>query len=93
MDKPSSTMAQQIARAVSTFGRQRTGYMSRSVTLVLSKNTLVITPDGALSPAEEALIQNPAGAVLLQEYHRELFANAYGRLRQGRSTPGWPTVT
>ena len=48
----------------------------RSVTVVLSEDTLVITLHGALSPAEKALAQSPAGAAQVQEFHRQLFANS-----------------
>jgi uncharacterized protein YbcI len=81
MDKSTSTMAQQIARAASAFEQQRTGHMPTSVTVVLSEDTLVITLHGALSPAEKALAQSPAGAAQVQEFHRELFNNSADTLR------------
>lgn len=56
--------------------------MPKSVTVVLSDQTLVITLHGALSPAETALAKSPAGAAQMQEYHRQLFANASDSLRQ-----------
>ncbi len=63
MDKPKETMAQQIAQAAIAFEQRRTGsYVPRSVTVVLSEGTLVITLHDALSPAEKALAQSPAGA-------------------------------
>jgi uncharacterized protein YbcI len=52
------------------------------VTVVLSGETLVITLHGALSPAEKALAQSPAGAAQVQEFHRELFNNSSEALRQ-----------
>jgi uncharacterized protein YbcI len=82
MDKPNSTMAQQIAQAASTFEQQRTGNTPKSVTVVLSDTTLVITLHGALSEAEKALAKSPAGAAQVQEFHRQLFANASDSLRQ-----------
>ena len=82
MEKPNLTMAQQIAQAASTFQRERTGHVPQSVTVVLSKDTLVITLHGALSPAEQALARNPAGAAQVQEYHRQLFASASDKLRR-----------
>src|SRR2546428_13282225 len=66
MDKSNPTMAQQLARAASEFEQQRTGHIPKSVTVVLSEETLVITLHGALSPAERALAQSPAGAVQVQ---------------------------
>ena len=82
MVQPDLTMAQQIARAAVTFERQRTGHAPGSVTVVLSGDTLVITLHGALSPAEKALAQSPAGAGQVQEFHRQLFANSSDWLRQ-----------
>jgi uncharacterized protein YbcI len=82
MDQSHSTMAQQIARAASAFERRRTGHAPRSVTVVLSGETLVVTLHGALSPAEQALSRTPAGAARLQEFHRQLFASAAESLRQ-----------
>lgn len=76
------TMAQQIARAAGAFARERTGVLPRSVTVVLNDHTLVITLDGALSPAEQALAQTPAGAVTVQEFHRRLFDSASDALRR-----------
>lgn len=77
-----STMAQQIAQAASAFEQKRTGNLPTSVTVVLSDHTLVITLHGALSPAEKALAKSPAGAAQVQEFHRQLFANASDSLRQ-----------
>ena len=82
MDKPNSTMARQIAQAASAFEQERTGHVPKSVTVVLSENTLVITLHGALSPAEKALAKSPAGAAQVQDFHRQLFANASDSLRQ-----------
>ena len=82
MDKPNSTMAQQIAQAASAFEQQRTGNTPKSVTVVLSDTTLVITLHGALSEAEKALAKSPEGAAQVQDFHRQLFANASDSLRQ-----------
>lgn len=82
MQKSNSTMAQQIAQAASAFEKQRTGQLPQSVTVVLGENTLVIALHGALSPAEKALSKSSEGAAQVQEFHRQLFANASGSLRQ-----------
>ena len=82
MDTSKSTMAQQVAQAAITFQQQRTGHVPKSVTVVLSEDTLVITLHEALSPAEKALAKNPAGAVQVQEFHRQLFNDAADALRQ-----------
>ena len=82
MNRSKSTMAQQIAQAAIAFEQRRTGHVPKSVTVVLSEGTLVITLHEALSPAERALAKSPAGAVQLQEFHRQLFANSSDSLRQ-----------
>ena len=82
MNKFTSTMAQQIAQAASTYEQQRTGHVPKSVTVVLSEDTLVITLHGALSPAELALAKSPAGAAKFQEFQRQLFLNSAAQLRQ-----------
>jgi uncharacterized protein YbcI len=81
MNNSNATMAKQLAEAACAFEKRRTGHAPRSVTVVLSENTLVITLHGALSPAEQALAQSPAGAVQVQEFHRQLFANSAAELR------------
>jgi uncharacterized protein YbcI len=76
-------MAQQIARAAVAFERRRTGnHVPKSVTVVLSEGTLVITLHDALSPAERAMSQTPAGAAQVQEFHRQLFSSSSDSLRQ-----------
>jgi uncharacterized protein YbcI len=82
MDQSSSTVARQIAEAASAFEQRRTGHAPRSVTVVLSESTLVITLHGALSPAEAALAQTPAGAAQVQEFHRQLFHSSADELRR-----------
>ena len=82
MGKSSSTMEQQIAQAASAFEQQRTGHVPKSVTVALNGDVLVIAMRGVLSPAEKALARSPAGAAQIQEYHRQLFANASDPLRQ-----------
>ncbi|MEX2137823.1 MAG: Na-translocating system protein MpsC family protein [Pirellulales bacterium] len=81
-NKLSSTVAQQLAEAASAFEERLTGHAPKSVTVVLSDTTLVITLHGALSPAERALAQTPGGANRVQEFHRELFANSFDWLRK-----------
>jgi len=82
MDTSNSTTARQLAQAASAFEQQRTGHAPKSVTVVLSEDTLVITLRGALSPAEKAVAKSPAGAAQMQEFHRQLFASSAGSLRQ-----------
>jgi uncharacterized protein YbcI len=83
MNKSQATMAQQIAQAAIAFEQRRTGnHGPRSVTVVLSEGTLVITLHEALSPAERNLAKTPAGAAQIQEFHRQLFASSSDWLRQ-----------
>ena len=83
MNNPKSTMARQIAQAAIAFEQRRTGnHVPKSVTVVLSEGTLVITLHEALSPAERVLAKSPAGAAQMQEFHRQLFANSSDALRQ-----------
>ena len=82
MEQPHSIMAQRIAQAASVFEQQRTGVVPKSVTVVQSEGTLVVTVHGALSLAEKTLAKSPAGAAQVQEFHRELFASASDALRQ-----------
>jgi uncharacterized protein YbcI len=75
-------MAQQIARAASRFHLERTGLLPREVTVVLGDGTLVITLLEALSPAEKALAATPDGAARVQDFHRQLFGDSSGSLRE-----------
>ncbi len=82
MDKLQPTMAQQIAKAANEFQMNLTGRVSNVVTVVLSGDTLVVTMHEALTPAEKALAQSPAGAAQIQEFHRQLFATSSEALRK-----------
>jgi uncharacterized protein YbcI len=76
------SVAQQIAEAASAFEQRRTGLVPKAVTVVVSGETLVITLDGTLSPAEKALARTPEGAAQVHEFHRLLFASTSESLRQ-----------
>lgn len=82
MTPPTSTVAQQIAEAVSAFQQQSTGHAPKVVTVVLSEDTLVITLHDALTPAEKAVAKSADGAAQVQEFHRQLFASSSEALRQ-----------
>ena len=82
MKKLDPTMAEQVAQAVSVFQEQRTGYPPKAVSAVLSDDTLVVTLREALSPAEKAMAATPEGAAQVQEFHRQLFNNSVGLLRE-----------
>jgi len=76
MDESGSNRAQQIARAARAFELRMTGRLPRSVAVVLSEDTVVITLRGTFSPAEAALAGSEEGAAWLRELHRQLFATA-----------------
>jgi uncharacterized protein YbcI len=76
------SIAQQLAQAARTLQEQQTGRIPTSVTVVLSKDTLVVTLHGALSPAEQQLARTPQGAADLQEYYRKVFHNSVPSLRK-----------
>ena len=82
MKKPDTTMAHQVAQAISAFQDNRTGYPPKAVTVVLSDDTLVVTLHEALSPAETALSRTPDGAVQVEEFHRQLFKSSVDLLRE-----------
>jgi uncharacterized protein YbcI len=82
MEISNLTMAQELAEAASAFEHLRTGHTPKSVTVVLSEETLVVTLQGALSPAEKALARTPAGAAQIQEFHRQLFTDSADPLRR-----------
>jgi uncharacterized protein YbcI len=81
MDTSNSAMAKEVALAAIAFEQRLTGHAPKSVTVVLSDSTLVITLHGALSPAEKALAKTAGGASRVQEFHRELFAQSFDTLR------------
>jgi uncharacterized protein YbcI len=81
MSDAKQTMAEQIAQAATAFQQQRTGHGPKSVSVVLSGDTLVVTLHGALSPAEQAMARSPEGAAQVQEFHRQLFLSASDTLR------------
>ncbi len=82
MNDSALTMAEQVAHAIRDFQQQRTGHAPKSVTVVLSEGTLVITLHDALTPAEKNLSGTAEGAAQVREYHRELFQSALGPLRK-----------
>lgn len=82
MNTVDTQLSLQIAELARRLQEQRTGHAPRAVTVVLSEDTLVITLHEALTPAEKALAQSPAGAAKVQEFHRQLFANSSDELRR-----------
>ena len=70
------SVSERLAQLASTMQHQRTGHAPGKVTVVISDDTLVVTLQDALTPAEKALAQTTAGAAKVQEFHRQLFANS-----------------
>ena len=77
-----STLTQQVARVAGALQQKRTGVAPTAVSAILSGNTLVVTLDDALTPAEKALLRAPQGAAQLQEFHRQLFASSSAPIRE-----------
>jgi uncharacterized protein YbcI len=89
VDNLDSTVAYQVGQAAIAFEQGRTGIAPKSVAVVLSEDTLVITLLGALSSAEKALAQSPVGAAEVQQFHRQLFeTTADGLLQEIRRITG-----
>jgi uncharacterized protein YbcI len=82
MNDAETNIAQQLAELASRFQEQRTGHAPTAVTVVLSEDTLVVTMHEALTLAERALANTPAGAAQVQEFHRRLFADSTAEMRQ-----------
>ena len=81
MDMAIPTITQQVAQMASDLQQQRTGRAPKTVNVVLSEDTLVVTLHEALSPAEQTVAKTPKGAARLQEFHRQLFRNSADSLR------------
>ena len=82
MNQHNATVVQQLADVASALQQQRTGHAPKSVTVILSEDTLVVTMHEALTPAEKALARSPEGAAQVQEFHRQLFANSSESMRE-----------
>jgi uncharacterized protein YbcI len=76
MDITMPTITQQVAQMSSDLQQQRTGHAPKTVNVVLSEDTLVVTLHEALSPAEQTVAKTLKGAARLQEFHRQLFRNS-----------------
>ena len=89
MDTTKSTMAQQIAQAAIAFEQRHTGsHVPKSVTVVLSEGTLVITLHDALSPAERELAKTPAAPLRCRTFTDS--CSRARRTRCGRRLTGSP---
>jgi uncharacterized protein YbcI len=82
MKKNNATMAEKVAEAARRFQERLTGHMPGAVTVVLNGDTLVITMQDALTPAERDMARSAAGATKVQEFHRQLFGSSVESLRK-----------
>ena len=62
MSTTNPSMAEQIGHAASAFEQMRTGHVPKSVTVVLEKETLIVTLRGVLTRAERVLANTEEGA-------------------------------
>ena len=82
MNESKSPLTQQVSRVAGELQQKRTGVAPTAVSAILSGNTLVVTLDDALTPAEQALLRTPQGAAQVQEFHRQLFASSSTSIRE-----------
>ncbi len=82
MDTTTRTITDQVAQMASVFQQQRTGHAPKTVNVVLSNDTLVVTLHEALSPAEQVMAKTPKGAARMQDFHRQLFRSSNDSLRK-----------
>ena len=82
MNELHSQMTQQLACVAGALQQKRTGVAPKAVTAILCENTLVVTLDDALTPAEKALVRTQQGAAQVQEFHRQLFATSSESMRE-----------
>ena len=82
MNESNSSVTRQVARVAGALQEKRTGVAPAAVSAIISGNTLVVTLDDALTPAEKALLGTPQGAAPVQEFHRQLFASSSDSMRQ-----------
>ncbi len=80
MTANSPSIAEQIGHAASAFEQIRTGHVPKSVTVVLSEDTLVVTLRGVLTRAERVLANTQEGAGWVREYHRRLLMSSSSSL-------------
>ncbi len=82
MNESKSQMTQQLAQVARTLQQKRTGVAPTAATAIVSENTLVVTMEDALTPAEKALVRTPQGAAQVREFHRQLFASSSESMRE-----------
>ena len=68
--------AKQLAEIARQFEQEQTGLLPQSVTAVLEDDSMVITLQGVLSPAEKVLAKTLSGANQVRELHRKRFMSS-----------------
>lgn len=70
------TITAQVAHTVRNFQQQHTGHAPKSVTVVLSDGTMVITLHEALTPEEKVLCRTDEGETQIRDFHRKLIMDS-----------------
>ena len=78
----SAAMSKELADIALAMQSERTGHTPKAVTVVASDETVVVTLQEALTPAEKILVRTEAGASKVEDYHRALFAVSCNELRR-----------
>ena len=81
-EMPSAAMSKELADIALAMQSERTGHTPKAVTVVASDETVVVTLQEALTPAEKILVRTEAGASKVEDYHRALFAVSCNELRR-----------
>jgi uncharacterized protein YbcI len=77
----SAAVSKELADIALAMQSERTGHTPKAVTVVASDETVVVTLQEALTPAEKILVRTEAGASKVEDYHRALFAVSCNELR------------
>lgn len=84
MSEPVSpaNFTKELAQIALSMQSERTGHTPKTVTVVASEETVVLTLHEALTPAERILARTESGAAKVEQYHRALFAVSCDELRK-----------
>lgn len=77
----SAAVSKELADIALAMQSERTGHTPKAVTVVASDETVVVTLQEALTPAEKILARTESGASKVEQYHRALFAVSCDELR------------
>jgi len=82
MNENETDIAEQLGRMASALQQQRTGLAPKAATVVLCEDTVVVTLQDAITPAEKTLCCTSEGAAQVQEFHRQLFSSSCESMQQ-----------